>query len=103
MGYANAPVDIIGLLDELIVKIKAGKITNQYQFEEQMALITGLSFDGHYTFLGNTFYSSLDWYRGGATNGAYEGSLVSVSLDGKAIPQVYFTSTLSDINFDNPN
>lgn len=86
------------MLDQVIVKIKEGKYKNQYQFEEQMALITGLSFDGHYTFLGNTFYSSLDWYRGGATNGAYEGSLVSVSLDGQALPQVYFASTLSDIN-----
>ncbi|OBT43735.1 hypothetical protein VE00_05604 [Pseudogymnoascus sp. WSF 3629] len=95
-GYANAPVDIIGLLDQVIVDIKAGKYKNQYQFEEQMALITGLSFDGHYTFLGNTFYSSLDWYRGGATKGAYEGSLVSVSADGKSLPQVYFTTDLTN-------
>lgn len=101
MGYANEPVDIIGMLDQMIVDIKAGKYKNQYQFEEQIALITGLSFDGHYTFLGNTFYSSLDWYRGGATKGVYEGSLVSVSLDGKELPQVYFTSTLSDTHSDN--
>ncbi|KFY27445.1 hypothetical protein V493_03479, partial [Pseudogymnoascus sp. VKM F-4281 (FW-2241)] len=95
VGYSNAPVDIIDLLDKLIVTIKAGTIKNQYQFEEQMALITGLAFDGHYTFLGNTFYSSLDWYRGGASGGAYEGSLVSVSLDGAALPQVYFTTDLT--------
>ncbi|KAL5348963.1 hypothetical protein ACLOAV_006388 [Pseudogymnoascus australis] len=95
VGYANDPVDIIGKLDAVIVSIKAGKFTNQYQFEEQMALITGLAFDGHYTFLGNTFYSSLDWYRGGASNGAYEGSLISVSLDGKALPKVYFTTDLN--------
>lgn len=103
MGYANDPVDIIGKLDAVIVSIKAGKFTNQYQFEEQMALITGLAFDGHYTFLGNTFYSSLDWYRGGASNGAYEGSLISVSLDGKALPKVYFTSTFSGTHSNNFN
>lgn len=87
----------------MIVNIKAGKFTNQYQFEEQMALITGQAFDGHYTFLGNTFYGSLDWYRGGATNGAYEGSLISVSLDGKALPKVYFSSTFSGTYSDNLN
>jgi hypothetical protein len=103
VGYANKPVDIIGMLDKVITMIKDGKFKNQYQFEEQIALITGLSFDGHYTFLGNTFYSSLDWYRGGASGGAYEGSLISVSLDGKELPQVYFTSMLSDTRSDNFN
>ncbi|KFY54669.1 hypothetical protein V497_07533 [Pseudogymnoascus sp. VKM F-4516 (FW-969)] len=96
VGYANKPVDIIGMLDKVITMIKDGKFKNQYQFEEQIALITGLSFDGHYTFLGNTFYSSLDWYRGGASDGAYEGSLISVSLDGKELPQVYFTTDLTN-------
>ncbi|KFY08290.1 hypothetical protein V492_06364, partial [Pseudogymnoascus sp. VKM F-4246] len=96
VGYANEPVDILGMLDNVIAMIKQGKIKNQYQFEEQMALVVGTSFDGHYTFLGNTFYSSLDWYRGGATEtGEFEGSLVSVSLDGAALPQVFFATDLN--------
>jgi hypothetical protein len=92
------------LLDQTITKIKQGGFTNQYQFEEELALIVGLSFDGHYTFLGNTFLGAMEWYRGGATNGEYEGSLISVSLDGAELPQIYFASKLlPDAHTDHVN
>ena len=76
----------------MIARINEGGFTNQYQFEEELALIVGLAYDGHYTFLGNTFYGAMEWYRGGASDSEYEGSLISVSLDGIEIPKIYFTS-----------
>lgn len=87
-GYANAPVDIFGLLDATTAKINADGYTTQYDFELDLANITVQAHDGHYNMRGNTFAGAIRWQRG---TGAY-GSLISVSSDGLALPDVYISS-----------
>lgn len=78
-------------MDETTKKINNGGFLNQYQFEEELALIVSKSFDGHYSMHGNTFGGALGWRRG-RTDGTLEASLISVSTDGAKLPQVYFFS-----------
>jgi hypothetical protein len=92
-GYESPAVDIIAELDAIIANIQNGQYANEYDFEAAMASVAGKSYDGHFTFHGNTFQGAVLWHRGESNEeGVKEAALISISTDGAALPQVYMAS-----------
>jgi hypothetical protein len=92
-GYTLPGVDIIGGLDQIKNKIQSGSYTSQWAFEKDVnALVNIMPKDFHLT-LGQSvplsqvfgFYTSLH--------------LVSVSIDGLQVPQVYVKSEQNVFQF----
>jgi hypothetical protein len=62
-------------------KIKNGTYANEYQFQADLFRVFNLAHDGHFRFFPDLLTGALSFQRGVG--------LVSVSLDGKAIPKIY--------------
>jgi hypothetical protein len=74
-------VDLTGELQKLGDKVQDGTITNEIDFEWQLVDIITSARDGHFTFAPDA-YSVFAYFNP-------IGSLVSVSADGKQLPEVY--------------
>ncbi|KAK7530875.1 uncharacterized protein J3D65DRAFT_579007 [Phyllosticta citribraziliensis] len=75
------PVDIFGQLDIIESKVKNGSFASEYEFGFSIYRLLQSTHDGHFVYVPDSV--------GGIFNFGRTLPLVSVSLDGKAIPQPY--------------
>lgn len=84
-SYKMPSVDIMGTLDDIKDKVKDGTLDNQYDFDAAILKLTYSSHDGHMNIYGGTI---------GAFTFELPISLVSVSEDGKKLPEIYVLGML---------
>jgi len=83
-SYQQPAVDILGGLDSIAVDVKAGKCTNEYDFEAAVQNLLYSAHDAHVVL-----------YAGALTAFTFGSPLriVSVSTDGISLPKIYITGT----------
>jgi hypothetical protein len=91
-AYLLPAVDIPSVINAVKQKIQNGTYANEYQFQADLFRTFNLAHDGHFRFFPDLLTSALNFTRGVG--------LVSVSLDGKQIPQVYVKSKLPTLVTD---
>jgi hypothetical protein len=82
-GRLDPPVDLFQGLDNIAKDLKAGKYQSEYTFQTDITKLAGKAYDFHFVWtsdISNVFHFQRPEY------------LVSVSADGKQIPQAFFVS-----------
>ena len=79
--YAYPSVDIIKELQNLTDSVESNLYTKEYEYASDVYSVVERSHDGHYTFAPDILLSAFKFVR--------TVQLVSVSMDGKELPQVY--------------
>src|SRR5690349_10659476 len=82
-GYSNDPVDIVGGLDEIGNKVNNGDYDNEFDFENDIALLFAKAHDGHLSFDGVAYLGAFRWRR------TRQVGLISASSDGSEIPKIW--------------
>ena len=82
-GYLLAGVDLLGSLAGLQKAVQNGEFKSEILFEEKLAHILGQTHDGHLQFTTDGM-GVFDYVRNPVI-----GALVSVSIDGEQLPEVY--------------
>lgn len=85
-GYQEPAVDIIGGFNEVAANISSGAFPNEYEFMANLWKVFNSAHDGHFRFLPDILVKALLFRR--------NVDLVSVSMDGFEIPQI-FTHSMS--------
>ena len=81
-AYAFPPTDIMAGFDNISATAAAGKFASEYDFQLSIVALIESAHDGHFAFRGDVFKAFS--FRGGIAN-----DLVSVSVDGIALPKLY--------------
>ena len=85
-GYLEPAVDLPAVFGAIESKLKNGSYSNEYQYQADLFRTFNLAKDGHFRFFADILTGVLRFSR--------NVGLVSVSLDGSEIPQVYVHGTL---------
>ena len=80
-GYLEPAVDVYGTLDDIISRVQAGGYSNEYDLEFDVYELFQTTHDGHFRYLPNLVGAIFGYAR--------PIPLVSVSSDGKQLPEVY--------------
>ncbi|KAJ9636107.1 hypothetical protein H2204_005604 [Knufia peltigerae] len=92
-GFLFPPVDLYGELNKIEDKVLGGQYESEYDMQVDIFSLLSSAHDGHLSWLGDLL-AVFEFLRGGADNLG----LVSVSMDGKEVPQVYLASDLISNN-----
>ena len=79
-GYTEKPVDILGGLDLIAQKVKNGSYTSEWAVQSDISSLLNQAYDNHLSFI-----SDMAFVIGFERNH----SLVSISKDGVALPELY--------------
>jgi hypothetical protein len=79
-------VDIWAALYEVYHKVESHSYASEYDFQADLFRTFNLAHDGHFRFFPDLLTTALSFSR--------NVSLVSVSMDGKQLPQIYVQGTL---------
>ena len=79
-AYELPAIDIVGRLDEIAVKAKAGKYHGEYDYEVDIADVFARANDGHFRYL--PFLTQGIGYNSNQ-------QVVSLSIDGQELPKIY--------------
>ena len=90
-GYAFPAVDLLGGMQDLYDKVNAGKFANEVEFQTNLTTLLGQAHDGHLEFQADAL-SVFIYVREGL------GRLVSVSMDGTSLPEIYSFSKQCSTN-----
>ncbi|KAF2733402.1 hypothetical protein EJ04DRAFT_439222 [Polyplosphaeria fusca] len=82
-SYFNDGVDILGGLDDIKSKVDNGDYDNEYDFENDVAVLLNKAHDGHLSFEGYAYGGVFRWRR------SRQVSLISASSDGSEVPKVW--------------
>jgi hypothetical protein len=80
--YFYPPHDILGYIASVKANLQSGKYANEYEFQEDLYQVFARAHDGHFVFYPDALTKALEFGR--------RKSLVSISEDGKSIPQIKF-------------
>ena len=81
--YAYPGVDVIKELQNITDAIEGNLYSSEYDYASDVSSVIERSHDGHYSFVPDVF-GVFTFFR--------EDQLVSVSIDGKELPQIYVLS-----------
>ncbi|VUC36433.1 unnamed protein product [Clonostachys rosea] len=84
-SYQQPSIDVMAQLDKIAEKAKRGNYTNFYEYESDLSLLGYQAHDQHFR-LRNAGMFQFRWYL--------PHDIVSVSRDGKEVPQVYVYSDI---------
>jgi hypothetical protein len=79
--YFYPPLDIFGKLASVKTNLQNNVYANEYTFQEDLYQVFAPAHDGHYILYPDALTKAFEWGR--------QRSLVSISSDGKQIPQIY--------------
>ncbi|KAI8939568.1 hypothetical protein NX059_003332 [Plenodomus lindquistii] len=82
-GYTEKPVDVMGTLDSMKSQLTSGGFENEYEFQTQLMELFTSAYDNHFAWQPDILASAMQFQRGPGTE------LVSVSADGKALPEIF--------------
>ncbi|KAF2849332.1 hypothetical protein T440DRAFT_427004 [Plenodomus tracheiphilus IPT5] len=82
-GYTETPVDIVGALDKMKIQLSSDSFRNEYDFQTQMMNLFINAYDNHFAWQPDILASAMQFQRPPGTE------LVSISADGKALPEIY--------------
>lgn len=82
-GYVNEPVDILGGIDEIWKKVNSSSYTNEFDFENDIAVLFTKAHDGHLNFDGYAYNGVFRFRR------SRQITLISGSNDGKERPKIW--------------
>lgn len=88
-SYGLPAVDIMGGLDMIMQNVSNGSYQSEYEFQAKMTQLVGLAHDGHFAYRPDVFKAF-----GFRNDLAMD--LVSLSVDGKAVPKLYHLSKSQD-------
>jgi hypothetical protein len=92
--YTEEPVDIMGELDTMQSKVVAGGYKNEYDFQMEMLNLFNKAYDNHLAYQPDILASAMQFQRPPGSE------LVSVSSDGKALPEIYTYRDIRKANND---
>ncbi|KAK7219923.1 hypothetical protein V2G26_007926 [Clonostachys chloroleuca] len=92
-SYQQESVDVMSKLDEFTTKAKNGEYKNLYEFDVDFYRLAQATHESHF---------SKDSHLIGLFRWTLDDTIVSVSTDGKALPQVYAASDISN-NVNSPS
>lgn len=79
-GFLYPGVDVLGVLDSIISKLKGDGYSNEWEFHVEVWELITSAYDFHMTYTPDILTKVAFWTRGA--------QLVSVSLDGSSLPNV---------------
>lgn len=79
--YAYPAIDIIKEFQNITDSIESGVYEKEYEYATEIYRVVQQSHDGHFSFQPDILFSAFEFVR--------TASLVSVSMDGKELPQVF--------------
>ncbi|KZF23881.1 hypothetical protein L228DRAFT_246725 [Xylona heveae TC161] len=80
-GYQEPPVDILGGLNDIASNVTKGVYSGEYDFQMDILRLTLSAHDGHFIWIGDAVGNAISFGR--------QRALVSVSVDGQALPKIY--------------
>jgi hypothetical protein len=89
--YFYPPFDLFAKLASVKANLQANIYPNEYAFQEDLYQVFAPAHDGHYYFYPDLLTKAFEWGR--------QLALVSISSDGKEIPQIYVYRELVDTLF----
>ncbi|KZM22602.1 uncharacterized protein EKO05_0009561 [Ascochyta rabiei] len=93
-NYTEKPVDIMGELDTMQKGLASGTFKTEYDFQMEMMNLFNRAYDNHFAYQPDILASAMQFQRPPGTE------LVSVSSDGKALPEVYTYQDIRKANND---
>jgi hypothetical protein len=82
-GYTEKPVDIMGELDSMKSRLSSGGFKSEYDFQMQILDVFNRAYDNHLAWQPDIIASAIQFQRPPGTE------LVSVSIDGTVVPEIY--------------
>lgn len=93
-NYTEKPVDVMGELDLMQKSLANGTYKNEYDFQMGMMTLFNRAYDNHFAYQPDILASAMQFQRPPGTE------LVSVSSDGKAMPEVFLYQDIRKANND---
>ncbi|KAF9700862.1 hypothetical protein EKO04_000746 [Ascochyta lentis] len=93
-NYTEKPVDVMGELDTMQKGLSSGTFKTEYDFQMAMMSMFNRAYDNHFAYQPDILASAMQFQRPPGTE------LVSVSSDGKALPEVYTYQDIRKANND---
>ncbi|CBX98256.1 hypothetical protein LEMA_P096650.1 [Plenodomus lingam JN3] len=93
-GYTERPVDIFGALDDMASRLSAGNFKNEYDFQMELMNLIGSGYDNHFAWQPDILAGAMQFQRSPGTE------LVSISADGRALPEVFTYQDILKANND---
>lgn len=84
--------DIETAFEDIIGNVQTGGYKNEYEFQSDLYLTFSKAKDGHFRYYPDLLTAAIEFRRGDL-------SLVSVSLDGTSVPEIYTTCKFLGTNF----
>lgn len=93
-NYTEKPVDVMGELDLMQKGLANGTFKTEYEFQMGMMMLFNRAYDNHFAYQPDILASAMQFQRPPGTE------LVSVSSDGKAMPEVFLYQDIRKANND---
>ncbi|KAH9880018.1 hypothetical protein J1614_002043 [Plenodomus biglobosus] len=93
-GYTEQSVDIMGGLDDMKSRLASGGFKNEYDFQTQMTNLFASAYDNHLAWQPDILAGAMQFQRAPGTE------LVSISADGKTLPEVFTYRDILKANND---
>lgn len=93
-NYTEKPVDVMGELDLMQKGLTNGTFKTEYDFQMNMMMLFNRAYDNHFAYQPDILASAMQFQRPPGTE------LVSVSSDGKAMPEVFLYQDIRRANND---
>lgn len=93
-NYTEKPVDIMGELDRMQKGLANGTFKTEYEFQMGMMMLFNRAYDNHFAYQPDILASAMQFQRPPGTE------LVSISSDGKAMPEVFLYQDIRRANND---
>ncbi|KAF2630108.1 hypothetical protein BU25DRAFT_336304 [Macroventuria anomochaeta] len=93
-NYTEKPVDVMGELDLMQKGLANGTFKTEYDFQLEMMTLFNRAYDNHFAYQPDILASAMQFQRPPGTE------LVSVSSDGKAMPEVFLYQDIRKANND---
>ena len=93
-NYTEKPVDVMGELDLMQKGLANGTFKTEYDFQMEMMTLFNRAYDNHFAYQPDILASAMQFQRPPGTE------LVSVSSDGKAMPEVFLYQDIRKANND---
>lgn len=93
-NYTEKPVDIMGELDTMQKQLSTDGFKTEYDFQMEMMTLFNRAYDNHFAYQPDILASAMQFQRPPGTE------LVSVSSDGRALPEIYTYQDIRKANND---
>jgi len=90
-SYFYPPLDIFGKLSSVKANLLNGLYPNEYTFQEDLYQVFAPAHDGHFVLYPDALTKAFEWGR--------QLALVSISSDGKELPEIYVYGKSDHLSF----